>query len=539
MVSGQVTDRTAEEPFLEAFGTPAMTSMQTILQSIRKAKIDDNIQGILLRPFGASIGWGKTDGIRNALLDFKTSGKPLYAYLEAAADRDYYLATAADTIIGPGTGILFINGFASEPMFLKETLAKIGVEADFVTSGKYKTAPEGYTRSSMSDAQREVLNMLLDQFYNSYVDSLANARRLNSEDIRSQIDHGLHNMESAYESGLLDTLMYYNEMKDYLKSQWGEDMNFVSMSRYRSVSLSSLSITPKETIAVVYGVGTIVIGGENQFGQSGLITSAGMANAIRKAANNDDISAIILRIDSPGGSGSASDIIWREVVEARKKKPVIASVSDVAASGGYYIAMAADTIVAHPKSIVGSIGVYAGKFAWNELYDKIGLKKEKLLRGRNADLFSENQKFTPEQRKILRTFIMDFYDEFLEKAAEGRGTTPEAIHKIAQGRVWSGEKGQEIGLVDVLGDFQKAVEIAKERSGIPIDEPVRLAIYPKLKSYFERILGGNFTMEVNDVIDIIPQLQGVPTDLRNIILALPHFQAGEPLYLWPYSLELD
>jgi len=261
-----------------------------------------------------------------------------------------------------------------------------------------------------------------------------------------------------------------------------------------------------------------------------------MANSIRKAADNDDVKAIILRIDSPGGSSSASDIIWREVVEAKKKKPVIASVSDVAASGGYYISMAADTIVAHPGSIVGSIGVFAGKFAWNKLYDKIGLNKEKIMRGRNADLFSETQKFTPEQREILNKFIMDFYDEFITKAAEGRKTTPEEIHKIGQGRVWTGEQGLEIGLVDVLGDFHTAVRIAKEKSGIPVDEPVKLVLYPKLKTYFERLLKGNFSISV---LDILPELRGVPTGLRNTIIALPYFQAGEPLYLWLYDMEVE
>ena len=536
IISGQVAERTVEDPVLDVFDTPSITSLQDILQAIRKAKIDNNIHGILFRPLAATMGWGKTEDVRNALLDFKSSGKPIYAYLEAAADRDYYLATAADSIVGPGAGILFINGFVSEPVFLKETLGKIGIEADFVTSGKYKNAPDTYTRQNMSDSQREVLNSILDEFYARYVDTLAVSRNLKATDIHRHIDRGLYTMEAAREYGLLDSLMYYQEFKDYLKQKWDNELEFVSLGRYGKTAPSNLGLKSRETIAVVFGVGTIVVGGADQFGQDGLITSGGMAKSIRKAADNDDVKAIILRIDSPGGSGLASDIIWREVVEAKKKKPVIVSISDVAASGGYYISMAADTIVAHPSSIVGSIGVYAGKFAWSKLYDKIGLKKEKVKRGRNADLFSETQTFTAEQREIIRKFIMDFYDEFITKAAEGRNTTPEEIHKIAQGRVWTGEQGLQHGLVDVLGDFHTAVQIAKEKAGIPVDDPVRLIIYPRLKTYFERLFDTSFSV---DVFDIIPELQGMPDGMRNMVVALPYFQAGEPLYLMPYDLEVE
>jgi len=205
---------------------------------------------------------------------------------------------------------------------------------------------------------------------------------------------------------------------------------------------------------------------------------------------------------------------------------------NTAASGGYYISMAADTIVAHPNSIVGSIGVFAGKFAWNKLYDKIGLNKEKISRGRNADLFSETQKFTPEQREMLRQFIMDFYRDFIDKVAEGRGMRPDEVDNIAQGRVWTGEQGLEIGLVDVLGDFYASVQIAKKMAGIPEDQLVRLRVYPKLKTLLERLFGSGFSV---NTWDFLPNYKEIPLMFRNIIQAMPYFQAGEPLYLYMYS----
>jgi protease-4 len=532
VIAGELPERTAEDPFLEAIDEVEITSIQNILQAIRKAKIDPKIKGIVLRPFAIGAGWAKTEEIRNALLNFKASGKPLYAYLDVAGNKEYYIASTADSLVALSTGLLFINGFASEPVFIKEMLDKLGIEADFIAHGEYKNAPDMFTRENISEAQREVINSILDQYYANFVSSLAKSRGLEAAEVRQHIDRGLYSLEQAWKLGYVDTLMYYNEFKDHLERQDDEKSRFVSLRRYQHVPYSQLGISARETIAVVYGVGTIVIGGESQFGQGGLITSEGMANSIRKAAADKSVKAIILRIDSPGGSGMASDVIWREVVEAREEKPVIVSISDVAASGGYYISMAADTIVAHPNSIVGSIGVFAGKFAINKLYEKIGVNKEKIYRGRNADLFSETQKFTPEQREMIRQYIMDFYRDFISKAAQGRSMTPEAVDDIARGRVWTGEQGLENGLVDVLGGLHTAVQIAKELSGIPEDEAVRLRTYPRLKTLLERLLDSNITVRA---MDIFSNPKEIPAVFRNIIMAMPYFYTGEPLYLYLYS----
>lgn len=530
-IGGEIPERTVDDDVMDFLGEGAFTSVQQLLSAIRKAQFDENISGIILRPFPNTMGWAKMDDIRNALLAFKNEGKSLYAYLDAAGDREYYLASAADSIFGTATGLLFVNGFASEPEFLKGTMDKLGIEADFISYGKYKNAPDTYRRTEMSDAQREVSNNLLDHYYSVLIDSIASARELSREDVIAFVDQGFATIANGYSAGLIDSLIYYNEFKDILKARHDDKGRFVSLGRYRNAEPDAPSFfDAQDTIAVIYGVGTIVTGGESLY-SDGLITSEGMAKNIRKAADNDNVKAIILRIDSPGGSGSASDVIWKEVVAAKEKKPVIVSVSDLAASGGYYISMAADTIVAHPNSIVGSIGVYIGKFAWGGFYDKIGYNRDKVQRGKNADIFSETRKFTAEQRETMTGFVMEFYQDFIGKAAEGRGMTPEAIDEIAQGRVWTGQQALDLGLVDLLGDFSTAITVAKEMADIPESDKVVLRTYPRLKSVFDRVLDGNIALK-NQTRQLIPEFIGIPPAFRNTILAIPHFNPGEPLFLY-------
>ena len=444
-------------------------------------------------------------------------------------------ATAADSIFSTPAGLLFVNGLQSEPMFFKGTLDKLGIEADFVAHGEYKSAPDTYTRTSMSPQQREVINEILDDIFNRYVDALATARNISLPDMRQRIDEGLYSSEAAVQAGLIDRVVYYNTFKEHLKERHGKSLKLVSAQRYADVPFTPGGSVNKR-IAVIYGVGTIIIGGDGTYAEGNMITSAGMANSIRKAVDDEDIAAIILRIDSPGGSGTASDIIWQEVVRAREKqKPVIVSVSDVAASGGYYIAMAADSIVAHPGSIVGSIGVFAGKFAMKKFYDKIGVSTEAIARGKNAGLFSSSEKFTAGQRRLIEQYIMSFYQTFITKAAEGRGMTVEEIDRIARGRVYTGVRGKELGLVDRLGDFSDAVMMAKGMIGVPRDELVALIEYPRLKSFWDRLFDLNVQATAPDVIDAFAR---IPAPMRRLLEAVPHLRDGEPLYLWPDHIDI-
>ena len=261
-----------------------------------------------------------------------------------------------------------------------------------------------------------------------------------------------------------------------------------------------------------------------------ILSSKKYIELLHQAEEDESVKAIVLRIDSPGGSATASDIIWREVVAARAKKPVIASVSDVAASGGYYISMAADTIVAHPNSIVGSIGVFAGKFSTGKFFEKIGIATETLKRGRNADFFTSESRFSPEQRDILRGYIMETYNDFISKAGQGRGKTAEEIDRIARGRVWTGEQALGIGLVDVLGDFSEAIAIAKEKIGLSRDTLVPLEIYPHKRGLLERIRSGQLSLAEKQWEQTLNQL---PLPLRKAVGAIPHFNPGEALYLAP------
>ena len=537
-IAGEIPERTVDDPIGEILGEPVM-SIESILHVIRKAKIDDKILGIVLQPKLASMGMAKVEEIRNALEDFKTTGKPVYAFIEFAGDKEYLLASVADSIFGVSSGILLANGFISNPMFLKGTLDKLGIEFEAVAIGKYKNAPDMFTREKMSDAQREVTNSLLDDIYSRYISTLAQARGISESRMYQLIDQGFFTLDQAKEAGLLDSLMYYNQFQEFLKDKYTQRLRFVSFKRYRKIPMSKLGVKASGKIAIVYGVGTIVSGGEDQFGEEGLITSEGMANSVRRVADDNSIKAIILRIDSPGGSGTASDIIWKEVVKAADKKPLIVSISDVAASGGYYISMAADSIVAHPSSIVGSIGVFFMKGILANLYDKIGANVEELKRGKNADMLSELQRLTPDQRALIQEFIFDFYKDFVSKAAEGRHMSYDEIDNIAQGRVWTGKQGLEIGLVDKIGDYYTAINMAKKMAGIPVEDYVQLVVYPKQKTLLERLFSGSIMAKTSDPIKQLNSFKQLPQLIKNIITALPYFRPGEPLFLCTFYPEIN
>ncbi len=532
-IFGAVPDRESINP-LEKIMVGEAPSMSGLISCIRKAKIDPKIKGIVLRPMGTTMGWAKIEELRDVLTDFKTSGKPVYAYLEVVGNREYYLALVADTIFGSPTASMFINGLMGRGYFIKDMLNKVGIEADFLAHGKYKNAPDMFTRSDMSPAQREVVNALLDDIYQRYLTAIVESRQLDMASVKSLIDRGLFSVEEAVQHQLVDTLMYYNEFKDHLGKKTKHRPRLVNYSRYKKVRFSSLGVKPKGVVAVIYGSGNIVSGIGDDFPEDGVMTSEAMANAIRKAAKDKSVKAIVLRIDSPGGSGTASDIIWREVVEAKKKKPVVVSMSDVAASGGYYISMGADSIVAEPSSLVGSIGVFAGKFAFGKLFQKWGINKEEIIRGKNANLFSEKSKFTPEQKKILRHYIDEFYRIFVTKAAQGRHKTYQEIDRIARGRVWTGRQGVEIGLVDRLGGLLDAVQIAKKMAGIPLENPVHLKVFPRRRSFLQKLLSSN--MQTRTFQRIFHRM--VPEPVWQYLKGTLFYRDYEPLYLLPFYLEI-
>ncbi len=530
-IYGEIPERSPEDPITKIF-TGEFPTMEGLLHCIRKAKIDPKIIGLVIRPLGSNMGWAKTEEIKQVIKDFKTTGKPIYFYFEMGGNRDYYLASEGNLIFGAPMGALIINGLLGRGYYLKGALDKLGIEADFVTHGKYKDAPEIFTREHMSLATQEVVNAILDDFYQRYVKDISQNRGIPQDKVKELLDVGLFTLEEAFEAGLIDTMMYFNEFKDFLKQQNNHKTRFVSYSRYKKVPFEKLGVKAKETFALIYCIGDIVSGVGDNLPEDGLIISQGMANTIHSAASNKNISAIILRIDSPGGSGIASDIVWREVVEARKEKPIIASFSDVAASGGYYIAMAADTIIAQPSSIVGSIGVYAGKFSFSKLYQKLGISKDEIPRGKNADLFSENSRFNSNQRKMMEDRIGRFYKEFVMKAAEGRGLTYNDIDRVAQGRVWTGLQSLQNGLIDSLGGLQEAIQIAKEMVGIAADDYVNIITYPRHRSFLGKILSGELDTNLNHLMKYID------INTKYFIRGIFYYRDYEPLFLMPYYFEI-
>lgn len=530
-IYGEVPER-ADPDALEIIFTGEYPSMDGLLHCIRKAKIDRNIRGLILRPMGSSIGWAKIEEIKQALRDFKSTGKPVYIYFEMGANREYYLSTEADMIFGSPTGMLLVNGLLGSRYYFKGSLNKLGIEADFVAYGKYKSAPDVYTQEKMRIAEREELNSILDDFYTRYVSDISINRNLDEEEVRTLINQGIYTLEEAFEKGLVDTLMYFNEFKDYLKEKHDNSVHFISYARYKKVSIEKLGVKAKQSIALIYCIGDIVsgIGDESE---SGFITSQGMANIISSVAKNKKLKAIVLRINSPGGSGIASDIIWREIEEARKIKPVIISMSNIAASGGYYIAMSGDSIIAQSSSIIGSIGVYAGKFSMNNLYRKIGITKEEIPRGENANLFSETKKFSEKQRQLIQDGIEDFYKRFVEKVAEGRNMTYEEVDEIAQGRVWTGSQSVAIGLIDKIGSLHDAIQIAKKMIGVAPEDYVRVQKYPRYRSLINRLLSTGMKLNYDSILNLFSG------DLKSYLKGFFYYKNFEPLLIMPYYLVIN
>ena len=465
------------------------------------------------------------------MLDYRESGKPIVAFLEYGGTQEYYLASAADKVyLMPGSP-LDIVGVASYQMFVRGALDKIGAYPDMLHAGDFKTAANFYTETTMTPSHREMAESLNRDLYEQLIDGIAEGRALGKDAVRGLVDDGPFLPVDALVAGLVDGLAYADELKrqdPFDEVNWRE----IADRDYRQISLGSVGLNRGPRIALIYAVGTInsgpggvdVMGGE-------VLGSDTLVRAIRTARGDDSVRAIVLRIDSPGGSAIASDVIWREVTLAREDKPVVASMSDLGASGGYYLAMGADAIVAQPATLTGSIGVVAGKIATGRTYEKLGVTIEPVSAGRFAELYSPVTRFSDDERAKMQEQIDAIYEQFLTKAAEGRGTTRDAIHAVAQGRVWTGRQAKEHGLVDELGGLGHAIALAKERVGIDADEEVELVIYPRPKSLFE-LLNEGFA-----VARVALRLSGLASPQTQVLGAatapLRLFRRGEPLAIMP------
>lgn len=476
---------------------------------LRRAKEDKAVKGVVLKLNAGGYSMGRAQEMRDAILDFRSSGKKVVCYMELVGNMDYYLAAACDEIVLNPAGYLALYGFRSEPTFYKGLLDKLGVEADLYHVGKYKSALEMFTREEMSQASRESLNSLLDDLSDQMVSGIAEGRSVSGNQVREWIDAGPYSAREALNAGLVDKLIYEDQLEEAAEQAFGRKAIKLSAREYGRGKEHRYDWRAKPRLAIIYATGTIVPGRSMFAGgriqDSGRIQglpllpfpqimgSETITDAIRKARKDSSIKAIVLRIDSGGGSVFASDLIWREALLAKNKKPLIVSMGDVAASGGYYIACPADTIVADPGTITGSIGVIAGKFSLRGLYDKLGIKKEIIKKGKNSDIYTLYSKFTDDQREIVNRQIQEIYDDFVGKVAQSRNMPEDSVESVAQGRVWTGRQAKDRGLVDELGGLQLAVSLAKAKAGLKPDESVDIVALPKRIPLWRRLILGEMS----------------------------------------------
>src|SRR6266852_5455744 len=547
-VSGPLPDYVPDDPFRRLFGGQPQ-SLSSLRAQFRKAKVDKRITAVILDIGGSDAGWAKAEEIRGAIEDFRTSGKPVYGYMETAFNKDYYIATACDKVFVPPPGELFTIGLAADVMFFRGSLDKLGVYPDMYQIGKYKSAGDTFTQKEMTPAHREFINSLLDDLYGRYIEGIAKARSKTPDDMKALIDNAPYTATQAKEAGLIDGALYHDEVEKELKKRLGykdnDELNMARSGDYRQISQESLGLNKGERVAVVYAAGDIV-SGKSSFGGSGeeTIGSDSLVKTINEARDDKGIKAIVLRIDSPGGSGLASDIIWRAIESAKEKKPVVVSMSDVAASGGYYIACNANKIVAEPSTITGSIGVVGGKPVIKGFYDWIGVTNEWVLRGQNAGMFRESEKFSDSERKKWLEFLNSTYDDFISKVAKGRKKEQTYIDSIGQGRVWTGQQGKERGLVDEYGGLDKAIEVAKQLAKIPAEMSVQRVILPHPPGFFEQLMSGGGEDDADAKVKTKQQeaiLATLPEDFRHALRyaqMLDRARNGEVMLLLPFDLRI-
>ncbi|ESW10379.1 hypothetical protein PHAVU_009G204100 [Phaseolus vulgaris] len=455
-------------------------SLPQICENFLKAAYDPRVSGIYLHIDSLNCGWGKVEEIRRHILDFKKSGKFILAYVPLCQEKEYYLACACDEIYSPPSAYFSLFGLTVQASFLRGILDNIGIEPQVERIGKYKSAGDQLARRTMSEENCEMLTALLDNIYTNWLDKVSSSKGKSREDIEKLINEGVYQVDKLKEEGLISNVIYDDEIITMLKERLGvkldKDLPMVDYRKYSRVRKWTVGISGgRELIAIIRASGSISrVESQLSVSSSG-ITAEKFIEKIRTVRESKKFKAAIIRIDSPGGDALASDLMWREIRLLAAKKPVIASMSDVAASGGYYMAMGADAIVAESLTLTGSIGVVTGKFNLGKLYEKIGFNKEVISRGRYAELLAAEQRpFRPDEAELFAKSARHAYKQFRDKAALSRSMTVEKMEEVAQGRVWTGNDAASHGLVDAIGGLSRAIAIAKVKANIPQDSQVTL-----------------------------------------------------------------
>jgi len=487
-LTGPIPDRSSDNPF-SSFGFDGLgetpMGLNDVLDNLDKAAANPSVKGIFLDLTNLSTGIATIEEIRNALIDFKKSGKFIYAYSEVFSQPTYYLATAADKIYLHPTGLAELKGLRSEILFFKGTLDKLGVEPLVFRHGKFKSAVEPFIQDKLSDSNREQVRTFLFSIWNHMLKGIASGRKLSEDELRKISSELLvTNAPAAKQYKLVDDLKYRDEVLEMLKTKTGAE----SIDKLELVTLNDIKDSEDtrekrkgDKIAVVYAEGDIVDGE----GQDGQIGSVDCSKAIRKARLDEKVKAIVLRVNSPGGSALASETIWREVVLTKKVKPVIVSMGNLAASGGYYIAAPADVIVASPNTITGSIGVFGLFFNGKGLANQLGVTIDTVKTTPMADIMSSSRGVTPREAEIIQAEIERIYDNFITRVAEGRKMSKADVDSIAQGRVWTGADAKRLKLVDEFGGLERAIELAAQKAKL---DNYRIMELPFVKDPLEKIL---------------------------------------------------
>ncbi len=460
--------------------------LDEILHAIDIAKDDDDIKGISINNTFILAGLAQTQAIRNALEDFKESGKFVYAYGDFYMQKDYYLASISDSLYLNPVGLLDFKGLSSEVLFFKDLQEKTGVKMEVIRHGKYKSAVEPFLANEMSEANRTQIKELIGSLWNSMVEEISRGRNISPENLNIIADTlGGRSPELAKSSGLIDDILFYDQYEARLRSalniESDDDLNVILLDDYVIRSNAKIKNKGNDKIAVIFAQGEILYGegGPDVIGQ-GIINKA-----IAKAKNDDMVKAIVLRVNSPGGSALTSDIIWRELELAKEKKPVVVSMGNVAASGGYYIAVGADKIFAEPTTITGSIGVFGTIPNINELATDIGINAEQVGTNENSVDYSLFEPMTDNFRKTVQEGVEDTYETFLSRVSKGRNISIAEADSLAQGRVWSGVDAKRLGLIDELGNLNDAIAEAAKMANL---NAFGIKKYPRYKTGFERFM---------------------------------------------------
>ena len=541
-LSGDIPEYIDQElPNFLAFDQPDQAALFDQIRAIRRAAEDDRIKALVLRCDGSSSGWAKAQELRWAVQSFKESGKPVWAFMEVAGREDYYIAALADRIVIQPESYLSLSGLWLEVMFFKGSLDKLGVEADVIRTGRYKSAGEPYSREEMSPEWRQVLEEMLDEFYVQLLAGIAEGRGQDAEHWRAVLDEGPFSADEACEHGLSDNVMYEDGFYEKLSAAVDvEKIGRVSMSHY-ALDAAADTARGASRIAMVHASGTIRSGYSDPmpFADSSDTLAAGDFIAQMDSLREDEsIDGVILRIDSPGGDAIASEQMLHAVRRLGEEKPVVVSMANVAASGGYYIAAVPDApILAYPGTYTGSIGVFTIRLNLRSLYDKLGITKEILTRGQFAALESDYGPMSSAERAKLRGYVDSIYDTFVDRVAEGRGHDAESVAELAEGRVWIGAQAVRNGLVDELGGYLDAVERIKRIAEIDPDETVEIVTYPERRSLFESLLDGDFRAAAARLL--MPRELGFARRPAAELERIASRLGGGPMYMAPFELSVQ